>query len=650
RLIADNVSDYLFGLRDLRWAALSSFTRIQSPADVVNAATTCFTGMPDLRTAKAMFNSRCAASGRHFVSQGPVIASWAEINSQMESNWRHTRGAQRARLYFVVRSETGIADVKVLDADRGAIRRFLGHGAKELTREFELVQDQQHYLVLDVTDMAGKKAISDNIRVYCYKGGLYRCGDNCNILGPTAMCWFPDRAWPVNAAKDFRNGSEYALGGGDSAFYTTGVPSPGAQLLEQIALKETKGGYPAGPIGHLMDVGVNSHNLQIVTTHMTKLTEAYSTDQRPSPYMATVARDVGDLEYFERTHVLYAPMERIDMYTAWNHRRDRESRKDYQGGVLWHEGEIRFKKDCTLQGAVPIPLLDDRCPRDLAKGFGTTFIVTDADGSTRVGMVRDEKKPINIQGRIRPGGYAAWMTTPVGYHGLLVPADMDFAYEGSQQPWSWLVAGLGRDGQVIKAGTVLKYRFGVGTFADDVAGNALLEHTVKAMNLGGGHAGYPVEMKVGTLVDAVFFFTARARRNETVFVLGPQSLIIDLPIRVRGVENNGCAAVYSANRPWYRFVPVDREGTAWFQESIDRTNEMWVGNVFVCDDKAVKLALVVDGQAEGEAPFIEIHNPTDKEITATVRSPAHAPLFGGLSTHVSIPAGDSVRWTVKGDK
>ena len=52
-------------------------------------------------------------------------------------------------------------------------------------------------------------------------------------------------------------------------------------------------------------------------------------------------------------------------------------------------------------------------------------------------------------------------------------------------------------------------------------------------------------------------------------MLGPQSVIIDLPIRVRGLENNGCAAVYSTKRPWFRFIPVDTEGTAWFQEPID---------------------------------------------------------------------------------
>jgi hypothetical protein len=660
RLIADNQSEYLFGLRDMRWAAVASFTRIRAPADVASAAGACFTGMKDLPSAKAALNTRCVASwaatqAGQYVSQGPVIAAWEATNAQMESNWSRTRGAQRVRLRFVVRSEAGIAEVRVHDADRGPIRRFLGRGAKELSRQFELVHDQQHYLTLEVLDTAGRKAISHYVLLYCYKGGLFRCGDNLNILGPTAMCWHPDRNEFFNAAKDFRNGSDFCLRGWDTASATLGVPTPQAQLWDMSNVKEAPGGrypdpYRLGAImGRLMDVGVNGHNLQIATMRMTRLSEAFDKAKRPTPALATVARDVADLEYFDRTHTLYAPMERVDMYVTWNYRRDREGRKDYRGAILWHEGEIRFKKDCTLQGAVPIPLVWDRSPTDLSKDVGAGFVVTDADGATRRGQVCDEKQPLRRQGRIRPGGYAALLTTPVGYHGLLVPADIDFAYEVEVPSyWPGLVAGLGRDGQRIKAGTALRYRFGVGTFTADQPAGAALEHTAKAMNLGGGLSGYPVEMKTGTAEDAVFFFTVRAKENEAAFVLGPQELIIDLPIRVRGLDHNGCAAVYSTRRPWFRFIPVDAEGTAWFQEPIDEKNQVWVGNVLVCDNKDVKITLVADGQTEGELPFVEVHNPADQEITASLHSPAGAPVFGGLAATVKLPPGDSVRLRIHG--
>jgi len=648
RLVADNVNEYLFGLRDLRWASLASFTRIVSPTEVAAAAAACFSaGLKDMASVKQALTTRFAPGSSVYVSQGPVIAVWQALNGQMESNWKYTRGGQRVRLRFAVRSDAGIAEVKVLDADRGPIRRFLGGGARELAREFELVHDQQHYLVLEVTDIHGKKAISRDARLYCYKSGLYRCGDNVNILGPTAMVWHPDRNEWFNAAKAWRNGMDYSLRGWDSAG-ALGVLSPTAWLRDGVNLKETGGVYPNQPglvPGVVMDVGVNNYDLQIVTMRQDKLSEAYNTDQRPTPYMATTPRDMADLEYYERVHTLYAPMERVDMFTTWSHRRDREGRKDYRGGILWHEGEIRFKKDCTLQGPVPIPLFEDRCPRDLAKNIGHVFVVTDVEGP-RTGIVRDDKKGIRLQGRIRPGGYAAWMPTTVGYHGLLTPADVDLAYHVSPAPWSGLLVGLGRDGQQVKAGTVMKYRFGVGTFTDDVAGNALLEHTVKALNLGGGYAGYPVDMNTGTVEDAVFFFTARAEKNEAAFTLGPQNLMIDLPIRVRGLANNGCAAIYSTARPWYRFVAVDADGTAWLTEPIDKANAMWVGNVFVCDHREVKLTLVMDGQAAGKPPFLEVHNPTDREVHATISSPAHAPLFGGAKGTVKIPAGESRLLTI----
>jgi hypothetical protein len=200
----------------------------------------------------------------------------------------------------------------------------------------------------------------------------------------------------------------------------------------------------------------------------------------------------------------------------------------------------------------------------------------------------------------------------------------------------------------VKAGTVMKYRFAFGEFADARAGIAMLEDTVKAFNLGGGTNGYSIKMTTGTLVDALYFFTARATGNEAAFTLGPRATMVDLPIRVQGLQDNGCAAVYSTKRPWFRFIPVVGD-TAYFQEPIEAANTMWVGNIFVCDNPAVKLTLVIDGQAEGAKPFIEAHNPTEQVITATLHSPEHTPVFGGSNVRITIPAGASIhlRWMGK---
>ncbi|MHB9133244.1 MAG: CehA/McbA family metallohydrolase domain-containing protein [Armatimonadota bacterium] len=656
KLIADNYGEYLYGLRDLRWSALASFTRVSDPGDVLAAAKTCVTGFKDLASAREGLNTRCggyfaAYTGRQYVSQGPTIATWDAINPQMEHNWQQTRGAQRVRLKFIVRSPIGIAEVKVHDADTSVVRRFLGHGEKELSREFEVVDDQQHYLTLEVTDTAGKRAISWYILVYSYKQGLFRCADNLNILGATGLIWHPDRNEMMPATKQWENGMDFGISGWDAGGYL--CPMPVVWSIDKM--QTDKGWYPEfrkdGIPGKILDMALSSYNIQIATQKMTMLSEPYDTEARPTPALATVPKDLKPIDFFQRTHTIYAPMTRTDWYTAWNYRRPREGAKDYRGGLMWHEGEIRFTKDVTLKGKVPISLLQMKCPTDLEKGWGTTVIVNEGNGKTRVGVLRDAKSTVILNGSLHAGGYVSQMPSLVGYNGFLAPAGYEYSYEvsvsGNPQGPGAIQIGLGRDGQQVKAGTVMRYKYAVGTFADAKAGNALLEDTAAALNMAGGQAGYPFTMQAGNFVDGTFFFTTRAVKNESAFSLGKRDLIIDLPLRVEGLVDNGCAAVYTKNRPWFRFVPVVN-GTAYFQESTQAANELWVGNIFVCDNKAVRLAVVVDGQADGKKPFLEAHNPTDKPITATITSPKHTPLLGGISARVTIPAGDSIRLEVEG--
>jgi len=145
-------------------------------------------------------------------------------------------------------------------------------------------------------------------------------------------------------------------------------------------------------------------------------------------------------------------------------------------------------------------------------------------------------------------------------------------------------------------------------------------------------------------VDAEFFLTLEADGGEAVVEVGPREMICDLPIRVRGVEDNGCAAVWSSRSRFFRFIAV-ADGAAWLQEPIERKATLWIGNVFAADDPRLKLTLVRLGQAPGKKPFLEVHNPTDEPIRTAIASPPHAPLFGGLRRTVEIPPGDSIRVT-----
>jgi hypothetical protein len=75
---------------------------------------------------------------------------------------------------------------------------------------------------------------------------------------------------------------------------------------------------------------------------------------------------------------------------------------------------------------------------------------------------------------------------------------------------------------------------------------------------------------------------------------------------------------------------------------LDVANDLWVGNILLADHPTVKLTVVVDGQAEGRSPLVEVHNPTNQAIQTTLRSPTHTPVFGGLHQQVNVSAGQSL--------
>ncbi|MCM8769148.1 MAG: hypothetical protein NC911_05670, partial [Candidatus Omnitrophica bacterium] len=664
KLIADNYNEFLFGLRDLRWNSVISYTKVKSPKDLKIARETYVTIFKNLEWARNSLNARCspywlAKAGQQQISQGPIIFQWECINDQMENNYEFTRGAQRVRLKFEVFSNDGIKEVKVRDADYGVIRNFIGKGEKLLSREFEIVHDKQHYLTLEVIDNKNKKAISNYLLIYCYKQGLFRCGDNLNILGPLGFWWHPDRNEMLPLGKSFRNGGKFALRGWDTADPALGVPKTGDHPLDFVRVKGI-GEYPSiyneytrdKFAGKLMDVKLASYNLQIVSMLIGHLAPMHDRPNRPTPALASLPLSQGELEFFERIHTMIAPADRLDFFVQWNYRRYYESIEKYEGSLVWHEGEIRIKKDLELEGGVPIPLLFLSTPVDLEKGWGNTLIVKEPD-KTRVVILNNLSAKENVNGEIKEGGYISWQTTILGYTALFIPK-----IEGQKNRWNYsgrlsengrIYVGLGKNGEKLRRGDVLKYSFLYGIFAEKKPGNDELENIIRKFNLDGGEEGYPVKIEKGKFLDGTFFFTAEAENNEAQFTLGPQNMMIDLPIRVKGIEDNGCAAIYSTVRPWFRFVSV-YDNTAYFQEPIEKQNKIWVGNILVSEDKNLRITVVVDGQDENSPPVIEIHNPTERTVKTKVYSPSNTPIFGGMNFEVTIPAGESKFYRIKEKK
>ncbi len=656
-LIEDNFDDYLYALRDLRWMSLSSFTRVRDPARLAAVADACTTVLPRPEHVRPWCNSRCGtyhpAWGKSYVTQGPRIDRWAAINTQMENPWLITRGAQRVRLAFDVSSDVGIEEVTIRDANFGVVRRFAGGGATKLAREFEMVHDRQHYLQLTVTDVEGKRAIGGYWLLYCYKSGLYRCGDNLNTLGSSAVLVHPDRHQRLMLAKTFEDVGKITVRGFDTGSGIASMPS----AWPFTHLNTTEGVFPSyegdAMVAGVLDVPMSSYDVSITAMDFSDLALRYERGDRPTPSMGGILPLLGHNPYREWHETAYILRSGMDYFTTWNHRRVYEGARDYRGGLIWHEGTIVARRDIPLRPGIGLPLLALQGPGGAQYNTCDHLFVEDAmAGPIHHQATIAADVPTPISGTVAAGGYATLMPADVGYFAFLAGTGSAYAWDASH--WA-RERGTGRlyigfrtpeDG-VIEAGSEISYRFLFATLNDHEVSADLMADIAAAYNLDGGSDGYPFEVEVGEFEDAEFFFTARAHANEAVIALGPRQLVNDLPIRVRGIADNGCAAVRVEGEDYFRFVAVS-DGVAYFQQRIDPAVRIWVGNVFVCDDTNVKLTLVVDGRAPGTRPFIEVHNPAREPITATLTSPEHAPVFGGTTLTVELPAGDSVRIPLEG--
>ena len=302
KLIADNYADWKFGLADLRYLVPLAYTRITSAAEIPLAAKTSMQVISNAKSAQAMLNQRVnqlriATPERAFVTYGGsvMIENFTAVNAIIDPRALRTRGVQRVPVRFAVSSGNGISEVKVLDADQGALRVFNGGGAKSFAKEFELAMDKQHSIFLEVTDAGGNKAISNYLFLYDYKQGFYRCGDNLNTLGPLGIILHPDRQEMLPLVKDFRNAELYSVHGWDRGSPDVPYPSGRLQNLVWIA---GKGDYPQNSGGAMpamrMRVQMAGGDMLIVDAVMDEIAERFNTERRPTPAWASPPRILGE--------------------------------------------------------------------------------------------------------------------------------------------------------------------------------------------------------------------------------------------------------------------------------------------------------------------------------------------------------------------
>jgi hypothetical protein len=359
---------------------------------------------------------------------------------------------------------------------------------------------------------------------------------------------------------------------------------------------------------------------------------------------------VGDpLPYADLSLRVHLLRSRVNYQILWDHRRPHEGTEEYFGNIFVHEGTLTFKQDVTLKGDLPISLLGLAVTGDLAGKLGDRVAITDRDKGLLQFEIKPGEKP-KATGTIRQAGFVTGYPTDAGALAL-VPLTDNLRYrfsvwENKPEKLYWRIeTGLGQDGQTFKAGDVLKFGYLAVTIPAKVTD---VEAALAALPgaLGPTPDGYQFSLEAGKLVDRNVFFTAAAENREVIARFEPSPLMINRPFRIQGLDDNGTAALYVLEglerQKHFRFVGM-YDGAALFQQNTDPGVRIWAGNIFYADNAALKLAPAVEGLADGEQPFLEVHNPTDAAISATIQSPPHTPRYAGFRQQVTVPPGASVR-------
>jgi hypothetical protein len=662
KLVADNLQQYLRAQDNLYAVPATCFTRIKSPQDVAAAARRCTWNVdpghhPNLSA--ALDTSFAQWESWTSVSQGGEAGpqlEWLALLSTGTNLYRQ-RGMQRVQGTFRASANAGLREVLIHDGTRGVVRRYLCGGAKEFHRTFELVHDRQHELVLEAVDSHGQRAIFSAQRLFFYSQGIFRCGDNLNILSSTPTVAHPDRhefpRFPL-----FEDFDLSTLIGFDTGVGVMNQPEANTTAFSVRTTAGDQGVRSLSPgpddsglrvVQTPLRFPFTSYEINVVEASSAKYVKRLLDNPAHGPFMPIS----DDLPYATLDRRVYLLRSRMNYPLKWEMQRPHEAAADYQGDVFIHEGTVRFRQDVTLQGALPIVL--ERVTYKGGSEYEQADLVQIADaehGDLTLHYGPNDKH--HRTGTLRKGGWIAGQFTDGGTMAV-VPAARGMRYEietlttgPKNLRWAYSL-GLGQDGQKVRKGEELKYRY----LAASISGRTprdqkLLQSIGRSFGLDSKQAPPSVAVEVGQLVNSEGFVTGRATNHEFVANYRPAPLMIDRPLRIEGVEDNGCVAVYAVKarkgdplEKRFRFVGVF-ESAALFQHKTDYGPTLWVGNPFYAEDAKLRLTLVVDGLPSGERPFLEVHNPTDSAVTTIVRSPKHTPHYGGFSKKVTVSAGDSI--------
>ena len=554
-----------------------------------------------------------------FVSSGPIIEDFRTINAAVIDLAQP--GRQRHRTHLLVSSAAGLKQVNLWYGP-GRRYRFRARG-KRLGRVIDGFHDRQRAPLLEVTDAAGRRAISWSRLHAVQEYSFVSCADNFNTIHGGK--WAVSATTPLRGVEDRVRRTEVR----PLPRLMVHDPTTGQRELADTARPAVRQDVRvAGRFGSIVEYSAAGNYPRTATSNWNLAVVEPWRKNRHLRYRVRVTR--------YRPHpdgvvvdLVHATVSAQTALTITSH--------NYHGLPLVHTWSPGF-----LQ-------------LDVAGAGGKV-----TRRSLAGGVARLEARPADR-------GYAALSPAPGGSVAF-VPLQKGLrahVWRHARGGGMWLLGG--RPGQKLKAGQTLSFHYltvNGGLGAAGATGAGFVSDLIRKMGLGpGGATAYRVKSRRGTVTSRHFVLKLAASSGAFSGQVSRATLPLDLPVRLTGLNGRWDALL------WYRgkgpfLVPVWQPGRHHIsagrqrralQDELRRfpvtggvgmlqldtelgARDVFAGHPVQASDR--RLYIQLTDTREGRER-VWLHNSEAKAITATVWRDPDFTLIPAFKLKITVPAGQS---------
>ena len=599
---------------------------LDAPARVAAAAThTTGVFAASLKAVGTAFTRNSGSSDRFFAGTGPAVTDWRSFNQTRatQGRWEPLPGTERASFQLAAASPVGLKNVRLMDGPH-LLRRFAANGAKEFKTTVHLLHDRQRHLLVMAEDTAGNTVIS-GVYNTCDQLNVYRmCGDRGNTIDFSVI--------RTDYGRVFINGpiAPYQRKTTLFGFF------PGyCDLSNKFAAPYVDGGLR--PVSHQSVPSFRFKDRKSVEgTFASKMVH-------PLASRDVIIQQSDLVGWFDNPQAnAWAPadpIKELSDFTASVRWLDFVKRYHDPGFTLV-EGTITFLRDAELEPGHPLNPVLHRMQNGSTDLNTPAFSLVGAGPGGALAGLTSKDKPVVVNEPIAKGGFASLLPCLWGSGAVLI---LDPGYSISAN-FARLTAsaevGMDLGGQKVTKGQKLSYRLlaGRGVLGAESSDREWREFC-RLMGLN-GPPGYALTVSQGTVVGSAYVLDAEAADGGFCAVVGKAALPVRLPICVRGINPKWSAAIVNVKNGDYLPIGVieaENKAYATWDTTVAAT-ELYIGNLVRCDNPDLILTVT----RTGNSWQVDVHNPGDAAVAATVRGAAKVTTLAGLNQKVEVAPGQSV--------